>query len=292
MEPTPSPYLPVSRPGYLAEVTLALLHIRDLSASGRLSIRNGERFGIAHLYFKEACLVHINGDKGDGEAILNDLLTWSKGAVRFDAALTVSYESITWQQAQIFTRWLAFLEMRGLMYGIPQMRLDRFVRDLTEHLPGEPIAFPLQIANYEDALAHQRLSLGDDLQRFIERAVPEEQRQHLQQVTKRVGDISFDLAKRAVSATWQGLRQIGEATSEAAKQSIIYADEMMRHTFDKDRHQQIIQSTQKSVESVKQITAQRVDTTLVQQLSAETPAVRVKSIRPVVSATDKSPVGR
>lgn len=292
MEPTPSLYLPVSRPGYLAEVTLALLHIRDLSASGRLSIRNGERFGIAHLYFKEACLVHINGDKGDGEAILNDLLTWSKGIVRFDAALMASYESITWQQAQVFARWLAFLEMRGLMQGIPQMHLAGLVRDLTGHLPGEPIAFPRQIANYENTLAHQQLRLGDDLHQLIECAVPEEQRQQLQQVTKRVGDISFDLARRAVSATWHGLRQIGEATSEAAKQGIVYADEMVRHTFDKDRRQQIIQSTQKSVESTRQAVPQKVDTTPIQQLSTETPAVRVKSIRPVVSATDKSSVGR
>ena len=162
MEPIPGLHPSASHPGYLAEVTLALLQIRDTRTSGRLSIRNGERFGLAHLYFKEACLIHVTGDKMDGEIILNDLLTWSKGTIRFDPALMVSYESVTWQQAQIFARWLAFLEMRAIMQGIPRIRLDGFVRDLTGHLPGEPIAFPQQIANYEE---HDEEALGRQWQR-------------------------------------------------------------------------------------------------------------------------------
>src|SRR5438552_12037364 len=98
-----------SRPGYLAEVTLALMSLRDSNASGRLSIRNVEQFGLAHLYFRHARLVHVTGDKRDGEVVLNDLLSWSKGCVRFDTAITVKYEDVTWQQAQVFARWLAFL---------------------------------------------------------------------------------------------------------------------------------------------------------------------------------------
>ena len=289
MERIPGPHPSASPRGYLAEVTLALLQIRDTRTSGRLSIRNGERFGLAHLYFKEACLIHVIGDKRDGEIILNDLLTWSKGTVRFDPALMVSYESVTWQQAQIFARWLAFLEMRAIMQGIPRTRLDRFVRDLTEHLPGEPIAFPEQIANYEEhdeeALARQWQRFGGDIQHLIERTVPEEQRRQLHQVSQRVSDISQGLARRAVSVTWQSLRQIGEATSEVAKQNILHADEIMRHTFDKNRRQQIIQSTQRTVESVKQSVSQTVDTTLAQPVSPGTQSVRVRSIRPASPAT-------
>ena len=289
MKQTPAHYSSVSRPGYLAEVTLALLQIRDTRASGRLSIRNGEHFGLAHLYFKEACLVHITGDKRDGENVLNDLLTWSKGTVRFDSALMVNYESVTWQQAQIFSRWLAFLEMRGIIQGIPRTRLDGFVRTLTEHLPGKPIAFPQQIAFYEEyeeeSLARQWQRLGEGIHHLIERTVPEEQRRQLQQVSQRVGDFSQDLARRAMSATRQGLHQAGEVTSEAAKQSILHADEIMRHTFDKDRRQQIIQSTQRTVESVKQSVSQTVDATLARPVSPGTPPVRVKSIRPASPAT-------
>jgi hypothetical protein len=180
MELTPGLLSSASRQGYLAEVTLALLHIRDTHASGRLSIRNDERFGLAHLYFKQACLVHVTGDKRDGESVLNDLLTWSKGKVRFDPSLMVNYESITWQQAQIFGRWLAFLEMRGIMQGIPNTRLKGFVRSLIEHLPVEPIAFPQRITipeEYEeDALARHWQRLGEDIHHLIARAVPQAQR--------------------------------------------------------------------------------------------------------------------
>src|SRR5262245_344123 len=110
MERTSDLRMHSSPPGYLAAVTLALLFIRDRRASGRLSLRNGEQFGIAHLYFNEARLIHVTGDKRDAEEILNDLLSWTKGSVRFDSGMLVRFESLTWQQAQIFGRWLAFLE--------------------------------------------------------------------------------------------------------------------------------------------------------------------------------------
>lgn len=284
MELTPGLYSSASRPGYLAEVTLALLQICDTRASGRLSIRNEERFGLAHLYFKQACLVHVAGDKRDGESTLNDLLTWSKGKVRFDPSLMVNYESVTWQQAQIFSRWLAFLEMRGAIQGIPQTRLEGFVHSLIEHLPVEPIAFPQQITNLEEyekeALARQWQRVGEDIHHLIERALPG------------VGQISQNLARRAVNATWQGLRQAGEATSEAAKHTILHADEIMRHTFDKDRRQQIIQSTQHTVESVRQSVSQTIEQGHVQPVSPGTQPVRVESIRPVSPATTGPANGR
>jgi hypothetical protein len=88
-----------------------------------------------------------------------------------------------------------------------------------------------------------------------------------------------------VSVTRQGLRQIGETTSEVAKQSILHADEIMRHTFDKDRRQQIIQSTQRTVESVKQSVSQTVDATLAQPVLPGTQSVRVRSIRPASPAS-------
>ena len=296
MELAPGLYSSASRPGYLAEVTLALLQICDTRASGRLSIRNEERFGLAHLYFKEACLVHVTGDKRDGESVLNDLLTWSKGKVRFDPSLMVNYVSVTWQQAQIFSRWLAFLEMRGAMQGIPHTRLEGFVRGLVEHLPAEPIAFPQQIAylegDEEDPLVRHWQRLGEDIHHLIERAVPGEQRRQLQQASQRAGEISQDLARRAVNVTRKGLRHAGEAASEGARQSIMQADEIMRHTFDNDRRQQLIQSTRHTVESVKQSVSQTIEQGHVQPLSPGTQPVRVKSIRPVSPAATGSHNGQ
>ena len=174
-------------------VTLALLHIRDTRATGRISIRNAERFGLAHLYFNAARLIHITGDKRAGEVILNDLLTWSRGSVRFDAALLVNYETVTWQQAQIFARWLAFLEMRGAMHGIPRARLDGFVQSFTANLPRQPIALPEEIEYYDEheevALARQWQRLNEGIQHLIERTVAEEQRQQLKQVSWRVNGV-------------------------------------------------------------------------------------------------------
>src|SRR5579863_929886 len=102
----PLPSSQGTRPGYFAEVTLVLIDIRDRGTSGRLSIRNSEKFGLAHLYFREARLVHVAGDKHGGEAVLQDLLSWSKGNCRFDGRALIEYDDVTWQQAQLFEKWV------------------------------------------------------------------------------------------------------------------------------------------------------------------------------------------
>ena len=200
-----------SRPGYLAEVTFALIHIWQSHASGRLSIRNGERFGLAHLYFREARLIHVTGNKGEGEAVLNDLLTWRKGTVRFDAAMTVNYESVNWQQAEIFTRWLAFLEMRGGIHDIPRTQLEGLTQSLTARLPKRPIALPDVVEHYEeyDALDRQWQRLGEGVDRvnqligrteeIIKRTFDSEQRQQIIQSARHsvelVGQTMIDMVE-------------------------------------------------------------------------------------------------
>jgi len=183
MQHSPDSSSASSRPGYLAEVTLAMVRIRDTTASGRLSIRNGEQFGIAHLYFKQALLVHVAGDKRDGEIVLQDLLSWSKGNIRFDAAISVDYEDVTWQQAQIFARWLSFLEMRALLQGIPRSRLNGLMHSLTGSLPGQPLALPQEVKHYEEysetAGIRQRQRIGGRVNQVVERAISKEQLQHV-----------------------------------------------------------------------------------------------------------------
>ncbi len=218
MERTSDGRMHSSRPGYLAEVTLALLFIRDTRASGRLSLRNGEQFGIAHLYFNAARLIHVTGTTGDAEWILNDLLNWTKGSVRFDTGLLVTFESLTWQQAQIFGRWLAFLEMRGIMQGIAHTRLDGFARGLLAQLPAEPIALPEEVEYREEyeaeARARQWQRINEGARQLLERTLPEEQREQLKQMALQAGEAAQDLARRASRAAQEGLQRTVESVVE------------------------------------------------------------------------------
>ncbi len=262
MEYTSKLYPQMSRPGYLAEVTLALLHIRDARVSGRLSVRNAERFGLVHLYFNQARLIHITGAKCDGEVMLNDLLTWTKGSVRFDPAVEVYYETLTWQQAQLFTRWLTFLEMRGIMHGIPRTRLDGFAYSMSAHLPREPIALPKEVEQHEEheeTLIHQWQHLNEGIHHLVERALTEEQREQLRQVSHRMNglmhqasDVTQDLAKRAAKATQEGLFQAAEVAQEAARQSVQRTEGVVRQAFNQDHRQKLLESTQHTVDSIRQ----------------------------------------
>jgi hypothetical protein len=262
MEYTSEQYPQLSRPGYLAEVTLALLYIRDTRASGRLSVRNADRFGLVHLYFNQARLIHITGAKNDGEVLLNDLLTWTKGSVRFDPAVEVNYETITWQQAQLFTRWLAFLQLRGITHGVPRTRLDGFAYSMSAHLPGEPIALPKEVEQhdeYEETLIQQWQRLNEGVHNLVEHALTEEQQEQLRQVSHHMSglmhqasDATQDLAKRVAKATQEGLFQAGEVVQEAARQSVQRAEVIVRQALNEDRRQKLLESTQRRVESVRQ----------------------------------------
>lgn len=294
MERSFAPHMHSSRPGFLAEVTLALLIIRDRRASGRLSLRNAEQFGIAHLYFKEARLIHVTGGKRDAESILTDLLSWTKGSTRFDSGLLVTFESLTWQQAHIFGRWLAFLEMRGIMQGIAQERLEGLRRDLMLPLPGEPIALPEEVEYREEyeaeARARQWQRINEGARQLVERTLSDEQREQLkqlahgvQQVVVQAGEATQGLARRASKATQEGLQRavesVVEATQEAALQGTHYAGEMVKQALSQEHRQQVMQSTQRTVESVKQSVGQKVEQAISQAASPLPPELQARSIR-------------
>jgi hypothetical protein len=201
-----------SRPNYLAEVTMALIYIWQNRASGRLSIRNGDRFGLAHLYFREACLIHVAGDKGDGEAVLNELSTWLKGSVRFDEAMTVNYESVNWQQAEIFRRWLAFLEMRGSLHETPGTQLGGLVQDLTARLPKQPIVLPEVVEHYDeyDALDRQRQRLSERVDR-VNRLIGRTEQLIKQSFTSEHNQQFVQSARRTVESIGQTVSDIMDA---------------------------------------------------------------------------------
>lgn len=283
-----------SRPGFLAEVTLALLFIRDRRASGRLSLRNAEQFGIAHLYFNEARLIHVAGDKREAEGILNELSGWTKGSVRFDSGQLVTFESVTWQQAHIFGRWLAFLEMRGLMQGIAQERLEGLARSLMLQLPGEPITLPSEVEYREEyeaeARARQWQRINEGAHQLVERTLSDEQREQLkqfaqtvQQVVQQAGETTQYLARRASRATQEGLQltveSVVEVTQEAARQGTQYAGELFRQNLNQEKRQLIIQSMQETVESVKQSVGQKVEQAISSASSPLPPELQARSLR-------------
>jgi hypothetical protein len=281
MERTSDLRLHSSRPGFLAEVTLALLFIRDRRASGRLSLRNAGQFGIAHLYFNEARLIHVTGDKRDAEGILTDLLSWTKGSVRFDRGMLVTFEDLTWQQAHIFGRWLAFLEMRGIMQGIAQERLEGLARSLALQLPGEPIALPDEVEYREEyemeARARQWQRINEGARQLVERTLSDEQREQLKQFTQGVqqavmqaGEATQDLARRA-----------SRATQEVARQGTQRAEELVKQTLSREYRQHMLQSTQRTVESVAEVA---------QAASPLPPELQARSIR--YRSMFRSPAGQ
>ncbi|QBD78378.1 DUF4388 domain-containing protein [Ktedonosporobacter rubrisoli] len=188
-----------SHVNYFAEVTLALIRIRDTRGSGRLSIRNNERVGLAHLYFKDARLIHVTGNKKDGEAVLQELLNWTRGFVRFDSESTVDYEDITWQQAEIFARWLALLEMHGAIHGVARTKLEGLGQQLMEKLPRKPISLPLMVENYEER--DRSVQLNESLQQLVERALPSEQREQLSRLSQVTAQYVDELVQQAGRVT-------------------------------------------------------------------------------------------
>ena len=286
MQHSPDSSSASSRPGYLAEVTLAMIHIRNSAASGRLSIRNGEQFGIAHLYFKQAHLVHVTGDKRDGEIVLQDLLSWSKGNIRFDAAITIEYEDVTWQQAQIFARWLSFLEMRALLLGIPQSRLNGLVHSLTASLPGQPLALPQEVTNYEvyseTAGVRQWQRISEGVNQVVDRAISKEQLQHVshsavQHINTFMHQTS-QVTQRFVKVLQEKTLHTAQTTQPTINRAKDHVDESIQHTQTKEPTQRLIQSAPNTVQSIDQ-NISYIDAHTANPIATAKP--RVRSVRPV-----------
>jgi hypothetical protein len=200
----------VARLNYFSTVTLALLEIYEHVYTGRLSIRNNERVGLVHLYFKERRLVHVAGYKRDAEDVLHDLLTWTKGKVRFDPAVTVDFEDVSWQQAEIFTRWVALLEMHSIAYGISRNQLCALTQHLAMHLPQKPIALLAPV---------EKLSVSDE-----EAQGTEEHASPMQQVGEAilyVSRLTQELTKRAAKVTHQRARQAVEFMHDTARYAAV-----------------------------------------------------------------------
>jgi len=99
--------------GSLRDLAKIVNTIRRSRAFGRLTLRNTSRLGIAHLYFRYGKLVHIVGNRGDANATLADLPTWTRATVRFERGISVTSESINDEQEQLFDHVLLQLQIQG-----------------------------------------------------------------------------------------------------------------------------------------------------------------------------------
>ncbi len=101
--------------GSLYELSNVMYSIRRSKAFGRLTLRNANRLGVAHLYFRYGKLAHIVGNRGEVLATLNDLKTWSQGTVRFERGGAQVAESLSEEQVQQFDDLLAYWQRRGVL---------------------------------------------------------------------------------------------------------------------------------------------------------------------------------
>jgi len=101
--------------GSLRDLAKIVNSIRRSRAFGRLTVRNTSRLGVAHLYFRYGKLVHIVSNRGDAEATLADLPTWTRASVRFERGTSITSESITDEQEQLFDSVLLQLQIQGVV---------------------------------------------------------------------------------------------------------------------------------------------------------------------------------
>ena len=101
--------------GSLRDLAHIVNTIRRSHAFGRLTLRNAERLGIIHLYFRSGCLIHIVGSRGDATATLRDLQGWSRATVRFERGVPVSEANSSQEHEQLFGNVLVQLQRRGVV---------------------------------------------------------------------------------------------------------------------------------------------------------------------------------
>lgn len=126
--------------GSLWDLTLIILMIRRSRSIGRLTLRNSDRIGVAHLYFQGGKLVHVVGSCGDVEVTLQDLRGWTHAMVRFERGSSVTNTLLTKEQTQSFEELLEHYQTMGLT-APPEV--PRVVEgDVISKTPGEPLLTP------------------------------------------------------------------------------------------------------------------------------------------------------
>ena len=109
--------------GTLRDLANIVTIIRRPRAFGRLTVRNEERLGVAHFYFLAGKLVHIISNRGDADATLRDVLTWTRATVRFVRGMPPTGGAISDEQEQHFDTFIQLLQKRGIAATPPAPRI-------------------------------------------------------------------------------------------------------------------------------------------------------------------------
>jgi hypothetical protein len=126
--------------GSLWDLAGIITTIRRSRAFGRLTLRNSDRVGVAHLYFHDGKLVHIVGSSGDAEATLQDLRNWTHAFLRFERGANTATVTITEEQEQSFDALLVHFQVLGLTAPPAKPRVVE--GDVLSKTPGEQLLTP------------------------------------------------------------------------------------------------------------------------------------------------------
>jgi hypothetical protein len=117
-----------------------MFNIRRSRAFGRLTLRNSDRMGVAHLYFHSGKLAHIVGSSGNAEATLQDLQRWTHAVVRFERGPIANGITITADQEQSFEALLLLYQKKGVVAAPAAPRVVE--GDVVSKAPAEPLLTP------------------------------------------------------------------------------------------------------------------------------------------------------
>jgi hypothetical protein len=109
--------------GTLRDLANIVTIIRRSKAFGRLTVRNEERLGVAHFYFHAGKLVRIISNRGDANATLKDVLTWTRATVRFVRGMPPTGGAVTEEQENNFNAFIQLLQKRGIAATPPSPRV-------------------------------------------------------------------------------------------------------------------------------------------------------------------------
>jgi hypothetical protein len=108
--------------GSLYELAAIVNTIRGSHMFGRLTLRNMDRPGVAHLYFRGGKLVHILSSRGDATATLVELQRWRRATARLErGTFPITGEMVSQEQEQAFDVLLVQLQRQGVI-AVPKER--------------------------------------------------------------------------------------------------------------------------------------------------------------------------
>lgn len=106
--------------GSLYDLANIVQQVRRMRTFGRLTLRNTERFSIAHLYFRAGKLAQVVGNRGDACIILNELCEWTHAFLHFDRGITMEDEILAREYEQVLDEVLVYLHQQGFV-ALPQL---------------------------------------------------------------------------------------------------------------------------------------------------------------------------